>query len=204
MVGPGPIIYLRGFGVRVRGVVVAAGVVSGVVALSSVMVPSQAVSPTRGTDGAVVVVDDRDDMGHPADVRRVRAKYTGRSVVVRVKHEDLFPRGSASASVFFDTDADRPGAEFVLDAGLFLEPKFALSHAKGWQSSGRLANCGYAAALDFDKGVSWFRVKRSCFAAPDEVRVAVRVAGETDAGRWRTDWAGMGSRWTPWLVPAAT
>jgi hypothetical protein len=202
MVGPGPAIHRRGFSVRVRKFVVAAGVVSGVVALSSAVAPSQA-APVR-VDGPAVVVDDRSDMGHPADVRRVRAKHAGRSVVVRVKHEDLFPRGSASASVFFDTDAARPGAEFVLDAGLFLKPKFALSHAKGWQSTGRLANCGYAAALDFDKDVSWFRVKRSCFAAPDEVRVAVRVAGETDAGQWRTDWAGMGSRWTPWLVPAAT
>lgn len=191
---------------RVRRVVVAvAGLIVGLAGVA----PSAGAASASTRAETASLSDAVGDMGHPADIYWARMKHTRKAVVVRVQHASLPVHGSQSVSVFFDTDAGRDGAEFVLNGGLFLREgsghqKFTLTHARGWASTGRVVNCEYAMSVDFDRGVSRLVAKRSCLGMPSRVRVGVRVEGETDAGVWRTDWAGGRHEWTPWLPSRAS
>lgn len=146
------------------------------------------------------VVDAPDDMGHPADVASATVRYTSDAVVVRVRHDDLRRRGSAGLSVFYDTDAARKGPEFVLGGGLFEGTDYLLTGARGWKSNNKPVECSYRMRVNFTKDVSVVRMDRGCFDDAAQVRVAVRVSGESAAaGEWLDDWVGE-RRWGGWLA----
>lgn len=132
--------------------------------------------------------DARGDMGHPADIHVVRV-VNEKMVRVKIRHQNLTPRGNKSASVFVDTDAGEPGPEFVFAAGIFAGTDYQLVRMRGWKRVGDPLACAIDLGLDYRRDVSQFKMHRRCLGHPTKVRVAVKVTGET-AGQdtFTADW----------------
>ncbi|QIG43069.1 hypothetical protein G5V58_10130 [Nocardioides anomalus] len=152
------------------------------------------------------------------DIRSVTVKNTAKKLVVRVAFPGNgkvydFPTGNVS--VWIDTDADRPGAEY----GHFMEfwSDYRFAEVAKWREQPTPAwghspegRCVTDAGLTHDRGhhLRWFQyvvVKRpGCFEA-DALRVAVSTMNTGDLQPTVVyeapflDHLGARHQWTPWI-----
>ena len=150
-------------------------------------------------------VTDPQDLDHGADLRSVEVKHGGRNVVVTTTHTDLVEsfRSGSSGSVFLDTDPTDTGPEYVFAGGYFVGTDYALLHTDGFANKlwGEPVEGSYRMRVDYDTDQVRMRISRDAIGSPDEVRVAVRVAGTRPNGRnTRTDWLGEARSFTDWVA----
>ena len=150
-------------------------------------------------------VSDPQDLGHGVDLRSVEVKHGGRNVVVTTTHTNLREsfRSGSSGVVFIDTDPTDPGPEYVFAGGYFVGTDYALLHTDGFATSkwGNPVEGSYRMKVDYDTEQVRMRIARDTIGSPDEVRVAVRVAGSrTDGTSTKRDWLGAPRSWTEWVA----
>lgn len=150
-------------------------------------------------------VTDPKDLDHGADLRSVEVRHGARNVVVTTTHTDLREsfRSGSSGSVFLDTDPTDTGPEYVFAGGYFVGTDYALLHTDGFANKlwGEPVEGSYRMRLDYDTDQVRMRISRDAIGSPDEVRVAVRVAGTRPNGRsTRTDWLGEARSFTDWVA----
>jgi hypothetical protein len=173
----------------------------GAAALSAALTLS--LQTTAGADS--IGVEDPADLGHGADLRSVVVEHKARNVVVTTTHTNLRPswRSGSSGSVFIDTDPSNPGPEFVFVGGYFDGTDYTLVHAEGWhhRSWGEPVDGSYRMRLDYDREHVRMRISREALGSPEEVRVAVKVAGtRRDGSNTKRDWLGEPRSWTEWVT----
>lgn len=150
-------------------------------------------------------VSDPQDLRHGADLRSVEVEHRARNVVVTTTHTDLQEsfRSGSSGAVFLDTDPDDAGPEFVFFGGFFAGTDYALVHTDGFARSavGEPVEGSYRMKIDYDLEQVRIRISREALGDPDEVRVAVRVAGTRPDGKdTRQDWLGAPRSFTDWVA----
>ena len=150
-------------------------------------------------------VSDPQDLGHGVDLRSVEVKHGGRYVVVTTTHTNLREsfRSGSSGVVFIDTDPTDPGPEYVFAGGYFVGTDYALLHTDGFATSkwGDPVEGSYRMKVDYETEQVRMRIARDTIGSPDEVRVAVRVAGtRTDGTNTKRDWLGAPRSWTEWVA----
>jgi len=158
-------------------------------------------APLAYADG--IGVADPDDLGHGVDLRSVEVEHKARNVVVTTTHTDLRPsfRSGSSGSVFLDTDPDDRGPEYLFSGGFFVGTDYQLLEVEGFADDrGEPVEGSYRMVVDYDTEHVRIRIAREALGSPEQVRVAVRVAGtRPDGGTTRTDWLGAPRSWTPWV-----
>lgn len=150
-------------------------------------------------------VSDPKDLGHGVDLRSVEVEHKAANVVVTTTHTDLQEsfRSGSSGSVFIDTDPSDPGPEYVFSGGFFVGTDYQLLTTDGFPHSkwGEPVEGSYRMKVDYEKETVRFRISRETIGFPDEVRVAVRVAGTRPNGKdTRTDWLGDPRSFTDWVA----
>ncbi len=150
-------------------------------------------------------IQDPQDLGHGADLRSVEVRHGGRNVVVTTTHTDLQRsfRSGSSGAVFIDTDPSDPGPEYVFAGGYFVGTDYALLHTDGFATSawGDPVEGSYRMRIDYDTEQVRMRIARDALGSPDEVRVAVRVAGSRpDGSNTKRDWLGEPRSYTEWVA----
>lgn len=162
-------------------------------------------SPLAPASADDVGVSDPKDLGHGVDLRSVTVDHGGRNVVVTTTHTDLVEsfRSGSSGAVFIDTDDSDPGPEYVLAGGFFVGTDYALLDTDGFPTKkwGEPVEGSYRMKVDYDGETVRFRIARDAIGSPDQVRVAVRVAGTRPNGKdTRTDWLGAPRSFTDWVA----
>ena len=145
--------------------------------------------PARPASADGIGVSDPQDLDHGVDLRSVEVEHGARNVVVTTTHTDLrgvLPQSGSSGSVFLDTDPTDPGPEYVFAGGYFVgtdydaAPAPTASPIELW---GEPVEGSYRMRIDYDTDQVRMRISREALGSPDEVRVAVRVAGTRPDGR---------------------
>lgn len=172
---------------------------------ATLSVAALALTLVAPANAATLAVDDPRDLGHGVDLRSVEVAHGGRNVVVTTTHTDLVEdyRSGSSGAVFLDTDPDDPGPEYVLAGGYFVGTDYMLLTTDGFGrgSWGEPVEGSYRMTVDHDADQVRMRIARSAIGSPDEVRVAVRVAGtRPDGSSTRRDWMGAPRSFTDWVV----
>ena len=150
-------------------------------------------------------VADPADLHHGVDLRSVVVDHKANNLVVTTTHTNLretFRSGSGGA-VFIDTDPADPGPEYVVVGGYFVGTDYSLLHTDGFAGStwGDPVEGSYRMTVDYDKEQVRTRISRAALGSPEQVRVAVRVAGtRTDGSNTRRDWLGAPRSFTEWVA----
>ncbi len=155
------------------------------------------------------------------DIRSVKVKNTTKKLVVRVTfpgNPRVFDFPTGNVSVFIDTDAGRPGAEF----GHFMEfwSDYRFAEVSTWREQPTPAwghspegRCVADAGVVHDKGhhLKWFqyvvRKRPGCFEA-GAVRVSVSTMNTGDLRPYveypkpALDFLGARHSWTDWVSPS--
>ena len=150
-------------------------------------------------------VRDAKDLRHGADLRSVEVAHGEHHVVVTTTHTDLVRsfRSGSSGSVFIDTDPSDPGPEYVFAGGYFVGTDYTLLETEGFNTDawGEPVEGSYRMRIDYDADQVRMRVSRDAIGSPDEVRVAVRVAGSRpDGSNTKRDWLGAPKSFTEWVA----
>ena len=159
--------------------------------------------PPATADG--IGVSDPADLHHGVDLRSVVVDHKANNLVVTTTHTNLretFRSGSGGA-VFIDTDPADPGPEYVVVGGYFVGTDYSLLHTDGFAGStwGDPVEGSYRMTVDYDKERVRTRISRETLGSPEQVRVAVRVAGtRTDGSSTRRDWLGAPRSFTEWVA----
>jgi hypothetical protein len=160
-------------------------------------------APAANADG--IGVTDPKDLGHGVDLRSVEVEHKARNVVVTTTHSDLRPsfRSGSSGAVYLDTDPADPGPEYLLSGGYFVGTDYVLLEVDGFsrKAMGDPVEGSYRMSIDYDTEQVRMRMSREAIGSPDEVRVAVRVAGSRpDGSNTRRDWLGEPRSFTEWVA----
>ncbi|GAA1935604.1 hypothetical protein [Nocardioides hwasunensis] len=150
-------------------------------------------------------VSDPKDLRHGVDLRSVTVDHKAKNLVVTTTHTDLQEsfRSGSSGAVFLDTDPDTPGPEYVFAGGFFVGTDYRLLTTEGFATAtwGQPVEGSYRMKVDYEKETVRFRISRAAIGDPDEVRVAVRVAGTKPNGKdTRLDWLGSPRTFTDWVA----
>jgi hypothetical protein len=141
--------------------------------------------------------DPADASASLTDIRALRAKHGAANVVAKVRFRDLTRSSAAGLSIFFDTDRDAKGAEYVLSSGLGDGTDYVLTTASGWRGTHRRVECDYEARFNWGiKNSVRVRIDRACLDEPSVVRVSVKMADPTDGSTRVVDWAPQRRRWS--------
>ncbi|CAB4962088.1 unannotated protein [freshwater metagenome] len=149
-------------------------------------------------------VTDPKDLAHGADLRSVQVEHKARNIVVTTTHTDLREsfRSGSSGAVYLDTDPTDPGPEHVFVGGYFVGTDYQLLTTDGFGNGswGEPVEGSYAMRIDYDAEHVRMRISRAALGSPDEVRVAVKVAGtRPDGSNTRRDWLGEPRSFTEWV-----
>lgn len=165
---------------------------------------------TLGLAGAAsaasIGVTDPQDTSHGSDLRAVKLKNGERNVVVTTSHTNLRrdPRSGSGGAVYIDTDRGDRGPEFVFVGGYFEGTDYQLLHTEGFgvKKWGAPVDGSYEMRVDYDKERVRMRMSRAALGNPDDVRVAVRVAGTRNDGSSNglVDWLGDWREFTMWVA----
>jgi hypothetical protein len=152
----------------------------------------------------LVFADDQ-DLAHGVDLLSVEVQHGARNVVVTTTHTDLVEsfRSGSSGSVFLDTDPTDTGPEYVFAGGYFVGTDYTLLTTDGFATStwGEPVEGSYRMKIDYDADQVRMRISRDAIGSPDEVRVAVRVAGSRpDGSSTKRDWLGAARSFTEWVA----
>ena len=111
------------------------------------------------------------------------------------------PGNDAGGVVYIDTDPADKGPELVFTAGLFEGTDYALLDTEGFGVAnwGEPVNGDYSMTLDYAREKTRIIIGRNALQGADEVRVAVRVAGQRSDGSVAVDWLGKPRSFTLWL-----
>lgn len=174
----------------------------GAAALTAAVLTLTQLAPANA-DGTGVT--DPKDLKHGVDLRSVTVDHGARNVVVTTTHTDLVEsfRSGSSGAVFLDTDPDDPGPEYVFAGGFFVGTDYNLLTTDGFSTSawGEPVEGSYTMKVDYEKETVRFRISRSAIGDPDEVRVAVRVAGTRPNGKdTKVDWLRAPRSFTDWVA----
>ena len=150
-------------------------------------------------------VADPQDLAHGVDLLSVDVVHGARNVVITTTHTDLVEsfRSGSSGVVFIDTDPTDPGPEFVFLGGYFVGTDYNLVSTDGFARSavGEPVEGSYRMTVDYDADQVRMRISRQALGNPDEVRVAVRVAGSRpDGSSTKRDWLGAPRSFTDWVA----
>ena len=157
-------------------------------------------------NAAGIGVKDPADTGHGSDLRSVVVRNNANNLLVVTTHANLRPdpaTGSGGA-VYVDTDPDNNGPERVFVGGFFQGTDYQLLHTDGFGVGkwGQPVDGSWEMTVDYTKDRVRFRMSQQTIGNPDEVRVAVRVAGTrsngTSAGL--VDWLDEPKSFTDWVA----
>jgi hypothetical protein len=140
--------------------------------------------------------DPADAKGSLTDVYALRANHGKENVLVKVRFRELMRSSAAGVSVFFDTDRDVKGPEYVLSSGLGDGTDYALTEADGWRGSDDRVDCDYEARPKWGKDVFRARVSRDCLDGVGSVRVSVKMADHVGGASPVVDWVPKRRRWS--------
>ena len=140
--------------------------------------------------------DPADAQGSLTDIYGLEAKHGDETVLVKVRFNELLRSSAAGVSVFFDTDRDVKGPEYVLSSGLGDGTDYALTEAVGWRGSDNRVRCDYSARPRWGQEVFRAVVSRDCFDRAPSLRVSVKMVDQADGSTPVVDWAPKRKRWT--------
>jgi hypothetical protein len=145
---------------------------------------------------------DPSDVKHGVDLRAVHVQNTDTFVRVTLSHDNLRrdPASGAGGAVYLDTDPDDRGPELVFVGGYFAGTDYQLLETEGFGPDrwGDVVDGYWKLRLDFDKDRTVMRMSRGSVGA-DDVRVAVKVAGQRQDGTTVVDWLGKARSFTEWV-----
>lgn len=142
-------------------------------------------------------VDDPDDASASlTDIYGLQVNHGGKNVLVKVRFNELLPSSAAGVSVFFDTDRDVKGPEFVLSSGLGDGTDYVLMQADRWRGSDQRVSCDYSARPKWGNDVFRALISRDCFDDAASVRVSVKMVDEADGSHPVVDWVPKRHRWS--------
>ena len=172
---------------------------------ATLAVSALALTQTSPASADGIGVSDPRDLGHGVDLRSVEVEHGGRNVVITTTHSDLVEsfRSGSSGAVFLDTDRSHAGPEFVFAGGYFVGTDYALLATGGFATSAwnGPVDGSYGMRIDYDTDQVRMRISRTVMGAPDEIRVAVRVAGSRpDGSSTKRDWLGEPRSFTEWVA----
>lgn len=130
------------------------------------------------------------------DVYGLEANHGTENVLVKVRFNELLRSSAAGVSVFFDTDRDATGPEFVLSSGLGDGTDYVLTTADGWRGSDHRVRCDYSARPKWRVDVFRAVISRDCFDRVPSVRVSVKMVDQADGSEPVVDWAPKRHRWS--------
>jgi hypothetical protein len=145
--------------------------------------------------------DPADAKASLTDIYGLEANHGSDNVLVKVRFNELMRSSAAGVSIFFDTDRDARGPEYVLSSGLGDGTDYVLTEADGWRGSDDRVSCEYAARPKWGQEVFRAVVSRACFDRVPSVRVSVKMVDQADGSHPVRDWAPERKRWT---LPIAT
>lgn len=155
---------------------------------------------------AGIGVQDPADTGHGSDLRSVVVRNNANNLVVITTHTDLRPSpttGSGGA-VYVDTDPTNKGPERVFVGGFFQGTDYQLLRTDGFgvKKWGEPVNGSWEMTVNYVKDRVRFRMAQPTLGTPDEVRIAVRVAGTRRDGTSNglVDWLGEPKSFTEWVA----
>ena len=153
---------------------------------------------------AELVVHDPADIYHGVDLRKVKVVNGATDLRVTLTHINLRrdPRTGAGGAVYVDTDPTDTGPEYVFAGGFFEGTDYLLSRTEGFGTEkwGKAVRCDYRMRLDYADEKTRMRMAQDCLGDVDQVRVAVKVAGQRTDGTTVTDWLGEPRELTPWVA----
>ena len=130
------------------------------------------------------------------DIYGLEANHGSDNVLVKVRFRELMRSSAAGVSVFFDTDRDVKGPEYVLSSGLGDGTDYVLTEADGWRGSDDRVRCEYAARPKWGQEVFRAVVSRAGFDRTPSVRVSVKMVDQADGSTPVVDWAPKKRRWS--------
>lgn len=152
--------------------------------------------------------DKRGDVGHAADVHRVKVSYDKRGVVVRVKVRNarVAARNSAGVRVYLDVRRKRRGPEMYLNGPIAIEGYdwMMTETRKGWGWTYLSPKCGSRITTNVRRDVVRVQFRKRCLRNPDAINIntgetvhrnprrapkKVRVAVAATKYRGTSDWA---------------
>ena len=173
----------------------------GAAALSAALI--LCLQATAGADS--IGVEDPADLGHGADLRAVVVDHRAENLVITTTHTNLRPswRSGSSGSVFIDTDESDPGPEFAFVGGYYDGTDYSLVRTEGFhhRTWGPPIRGSYRLRLDYDRDHVRMRISREVLGSPEQVRIAVKVAGSRpDGSSTGPDWLGEPRSFTEWVT----
>lgn len=175
-----------------------------ILSAASLTIAALALTQLPASAADLATADDQ-DLAHGVDLLSVDVRHGTRNVVVTTTHTDLVEsfRSGSSGSVFLDTDPTDTGPEYVFAGGYFVGTDYTLLTTDGFATStwGEPVEGSYRMKIDYDADQVRMRISRDAIGSPDEVRVAVRVAGTRPNGtNTRRDWLGAPRSFTDWVA----
>lgn len=162
-----------------------------------------AVGVAAPASAAAIEVRDPVESGHGVDLRAVRVGNGEENLRVVLHHTNLRrdPRTGASGAVYIDTDPKDRGPEFAFVGGLFegTDYQFVTTEGFGAKNWGSAVKGSYRMTLDYAEDVTRIRIAQDALGDVDELRVAVRVAGQRTDGSSVVDWLGERRSFTRWV-----
>ena len=153
---------------------------------------------------ASLTVTDPQDVNHGVDLRKVKIFNGTDNLKVTLTHVNLRPsyKTGASGSVYIDTDPTDTGPEYVFTGGFYAgtDYQFLRTDGFGVKKWGKPVKCSYRMRLDYAGDKTRMRIGQGCLGDVDQVRVAVKVAGERTDGTVLTDWLGEPRQFTDWVA----
>ncbi len=147
-------------------------------------------------------VKDPRDTSHGSDLRSVQVKHGRENVKIITTHENLRrdPSSGSGGVIYLDTDPEDKGPEFALVGGYFVGTDYQLVETEGfgtknWEQPVEFGD--YRQTVNYTKEHVRTQISRAALGNPDEVRVAVRVAGPRAA---TVDWLGEPRSFTQWVA----
>lgn len=140
--------------------------------------------------------DPADAKGSLTDIYGLEANHGGDNVLVKVRFNELMRSSAAGVSVFFDTDRDVKGPEYVLSSGLGDGTDYVLTAADGWRGIDDRISCDYSARPKWGQDVFRAVISRDCFDRVPSVRVSVKMVDQADGSTPVRDWVPKRHRWS--------
>ena len=167
--------------------------------ISLLVVPALALSALMGAPAQAEfygIDDPADATASLTDIYGLEANHGSENVRVKVRFNELLRSSAAGVSVFFDTDRDTKGPEYVLSSGLGDGTDYVLAEADGWRGSDHQVRCSYSARPKWGRDVFRAVVSRDCFDRVPSLRVSVKMVDQADGSTPVVDWAPRRKRWT--------
>lgn len=147
-------------------------------------------------------IKDPSDTAHGSDLRSAQIKHGRDNVKIITTHENLRrdPASGSGGVIYLDTDPENAGPEFALVGGYFVGTDYQLVETEGFGTKnwGDPVEFGdYRMTVNYTKEHVRTQISRAALGDPDQVRVAIRVAGPRAA---TVDWLGEARSFTEWVA----